>query len=745
MASRIGDLLIGIGSDISGLTKGLAQAERKLNQTAKRFQDMGQQMTMAVTLPLAGIGAAAIKSFADFEKLGNALTAVMGSSEAARMEMERLEVVAKNPGINFEQAVKGSARLQAVGFSAAEARDTLTQFANAVARSGGGAEELDGVTLALGQIASKGKVFAEEINQINERVYEIRPAMEAAFGTANSEELQKMGITAEEFISKVTAELGKLERVDGGLANAMENIAATSKKALADVGQSINELFNVQGIIESLAAWIERAAEKWGNLGDVQKKIIVMFAAVAAAIGPVLLGIGAMAKAMAFAQGVKLMLVATTGKYITALGNSLKSMAAFRAAMLGVAKSMLIVVAKVAIVVAAIAALALVANYVKQNWEPIKVFFSNLWADIANGFNRFIRGFLSTIDWVVDKASFGKVQTALAEGFSFKEIEKQAIPQMMGFVEATKAGMAQVKDWWTKNTSSIGKTSDAIELATETMQQFEQASASASAKLSEMPGKVSAFSGLKTIAPGSLSGGGDISGMAKPMDELLVKLDQARTKTMSWRDVFAKTVDGITSGMQRAYEGIEGALGAVDSLFGQLFANRQAGIDATYEAERKRIEESKMNDEAKQKALQKLEEQTDAKRRKLARQQAIREKILGIIQATIATAVNVTRSLANPIMAAIIAAAGAAQIALIAGQKIPALAKGGLAYAPTMAMVGDNPGAKVDPEVIAPLSKLEGMFGRGVQEVVVRGVISGRDLLLVQERAQQDRLRTRGF
>lgn len=745
MASRIGDLLIGIGSDISGLTKGLAQAERKLNQTAKRFQDMGQQMTMAVTLPLAGIGAAAIKSFADFEKLGNALTAVMGSSEAARMEMERLEVVAKNPGINFEQAVKGSARLQAVGFSAAEARDTLTQFANAVARSGGGAEELDGVTLALGQIASKGKVFAEEINQINERVYEIRPAMEAAFGTANSEELQKMGITAEEFIAKVTTELGKLERVDGGLANAMENIAATSKKALADVGQSINELFNVQGIIESLASWVERAAEKWEGLGDVQKKIIVIFAAVAASIGPVLLGIGAMAKAMAFAQGMKLMLVATTGKYITALGNSLKSMAAFRAAMLGVAKSMLIVVAKVAIVVAAIAALALVANYVKQNWEPIKVFFSNLWADIANGFNRFIRGFLSTIDWVVDKASFGKVQTALAEGFSFKEIEKQAMPQVMGFVEATKKGMAEVKDWWTKNTSSVGKTSLAIEEATETMREFERTSKEATGALT-MPGKVSGF---RQIDPGkSLMGvtsTAGISAMAQPMDALLKQLDQARQKTVSWRDTFAKTADTIAGGIESAYGKIEGALGAIDGLFGQIFANRQAGIDATYEAERKRIEESKMNDEAKQAALQRLEEQTDAKRRKLARAQAIREKAIGIIQATIATAVQVTRSLANPIMAAIIAAAGAAQIALIAGQKIPALAKGGLAYAPTMAMVGDNPAARVDPEVIAPLSKLEGMFGRGVQEVVVRGVISGRDLLLVQERAQQDRSRTRGF
>ena len=45
--------------------------------------------------------------------------------------------------------------------------------------------------------------------------------------------------------------------------------------------------------------------------------------------------------------------------------------------------------------------------------------------------------------------------------------------------------------------------------------------------------------------------------------------------------------------------------------------------------------------------------------------------------------------------------------------QIPKLARGGLAYAPQLAMVGDNPNAKTDPEVIAPLSKLKGMVGGG--------------------------------
>ena len=42
--------------------------------------------------------------------------------------------------------------------------------------------------------------------------------------------------------------------------------------------------------------------------------------------------------------------------------------------------------------------------------------------------------------------------------------------------------------------------------------------------------------------------------------------------------------------------------------------------------------------------------------------------------------------------------------------EIPALANGGLAFGPTLAMIGDNPNASIDPEVIMPISKLENML-----------------------------------
>jgi len=65
-------------------------------------------------------------------------------------------------------------------------------------------------------------------------------------------------------------------------------------------------------------------------------------------------------------------------------------------------------------------------------------------------------------------------------------------------------------------------------------------------------------------------------------------------------------------------------------------------------------------------------------------------------------------------------AIAAGQLMLNKAQTIK-LAQGGLAYGPTLAVVGDNPGATTDPEVVAPLSKLRQYMG-GMQLELVGGV-----------------------
>ena len=76
-----------------------------------------------------------------------------------------------------------------------------------------------------------------------------------------------------------------------------------------------------------------------------------------------------------------------------------------------------------------------------------------------------------------------------------------------------------------------------------------------------------------------------------------------------------------------------------------------------------------------------------------------------------------------------------------------ALAQGGLAYGPTLAMVGDNMNAASDPEVIAPLSKLRDYTGGGQQiQLQISGEFrtKGRDLVATLSN-ESARYRTMGI
>ncbi len=73
-----------------------------------------------------------------------------------------------------------------------------------------------------------------------------------------------------------------------------------------------------------------------------------------------------------------------------------------------------------------------------------------------------------------------------------------------------------------------------------------------------------------------------------------------------------------------------------------------------------------------------------------------------------------------------------------------AFAAGGIVSTPTLGLVGEYPGARSNPEVIAPLDKLKSMIGdRGAAQVQVGGqfTLKGQDLVVVLQRANSNRNR----
>ena len=121
---------------------------------------------------------------------------------------------------------------------------------------------------------------------------------------------------------------------------------------------------------------------------------------------------------------------------------------------------------------------------------------------------------------------------------------------------------------------------------------------------------------------------------------------------------------------------------------------------------------------------------------KINREWAKKEKALAIIQAIINTALGVTKALAQEgplgiITGSLVGALGAAQVGIMASTP---LAKGGIVSGPTLAQVGEYPGAKNNPEVVAPLDKLKGMLGSKNMHITVDGKLAGRDIYLSAQR-----------
>lgn len=111
-----------------------------------------------------------------------------------------------------------------------------------------------------------------------------------------------------------------------------------------------------------------------------------------------------------------------------------------------------------------------------------------------------------------------------------------------------------------------------------------------------------------------------------------------------------------------------------------------------------------------------------------------------IIQAN-AAASTATGPLA-PVVAPLLIAGG---MALIRGAfgAITGFADGGIVSGPTMGLVAEYPGARTNPEVIAPLSKLQGMLNTG-GTTQITGSIRGRDIVLSNERGGFSRRRAFG-
>ena len=291
-------------------------------------------------------------------------------------------------------------------------------------------------------------------------------------------------------------------------------------------------------------------------------------------------------------------------------------------------------------------------------------------------------------------------------------------------------------------------------------------------KLGAIKNKLQGFMGGSTLLVAEGGDPEDPEGGKEGDDPVITKIADQRSALQKYLDWASTEYEGFAGKVGKVWGEIAEFAGAALNGIGNLFAaqsekamtlleNEQSvkndALAADFEREALEVENSTLSQEVKDEKLaalgekfgekqDTLDKKMDLKKKALQKKAAVREKGMKIAQAIMGTAQAVVQALtagpiAGPILAGIVGTLGAAQIATIASTPI-ALAKGGLAFGPTQAIVGDNPNAANDPEVIAPLSKLKNMLGTDMNvSLNVGGIIKGNDIYLSNTNTNEQRER----
>jgi tape measure domain-containing protein len=173
----------------------------------------GGAVVAAYGAGMTALAASFVRPAAQFEQFNVQLTTLEGSAEGAERAMAWIETFATRTPLSVEETVQAYARLRAFGLD--PTTGSLQAMVDTMAATGGGAEQLDGLTLALGQAWTKGKLQGEEAMQMLERGVPVWDLLAEAMGKSAAEvqKLSEQGKLGKEEITLLMDALGT--RYDG--------------------------------------------------------------------------------------------------------------------------------------------------------------------------------------------------------------------------------------------------------------------------------------------------------------------------------------------------------------------------------------------------------------------------------------------------------------------------------------------------------------------------------------------------
>jgi hypothetical protein len=627
----------------------------------------GQNLTKNVTLPILGLGAAAVKLASDFDESLNKVNVAFGESsqEVQKFAKTTLQSFGIAEGSALEMASLFGDMATSMGLSQDEAANMSTSLVGLA----GDLASFKNIGIEQAQTALAG-VFTGETESLKKLGIVMTQANLESFALSRGMDSNVKSMTQAQkvalryaFIMENTANAqGDFARTSDGFANQFRVL----QESIKQLGEQFGKI--LLPIATKMVVKIQKFATAFSNLTEEQKETIVKVAGFAAALGPAIFFVG---------------------KIVTALGGLVTIIRALTLAM---------ATNPIGAIATAIAAVVSGIIYLATSSSETAVKIRNFFRKIANGVIEAINKMIESINEIPG------LEIKLIDTLELEEFDKE------------------VKDT-TTDVDNLTKSIKAIPKKTPITIERKAA-----------PGRIEP---KKTgLVPTNLSIPTELEGVEDIKPEGLESFSEA----------FFDFSEEFKATLLNTFSEISNLMGGVSNLFSQLHNKRITELDNEKAKEIENINNSLMSEEAKEKAINNINEKFARKKADADKKQAKRAKAMAILEATVATAAAVVKALPNIPLSIAAGVIGAAQIATIASTQIPAFADGGLVTGATLGLVGEGPGTSMsNPEVIAPLDKLKSMIGQGQGSVEVFGRISGSDILISTDRARKNRDRTRGY
>ena len=673
---KLGDLVVGIGANTKELDKGIGKAMRQLKYFGKNTKQLGKNLTMGVTAPIAALGVTAVKAFQVQAKaiaqVEAGLKSTGGQVGYTSKQLQQMASDLQSKTLFGDEQILQDATAQLLTFtniSGEQFARTQQAALDLATRLDG---DLKGASIQLGKalndpvanlsaLSRSGIQFSEEQKEVIKTLAETGRLAEAQ--TLILDELNKQYGGSAEAAAKA----------DGGftqLANSFGDLQEQFGAILVDV---------LQPVIE----WAKGMLSTFQDLSPQTKKYIVIISGIAAAIGPLLFIIPQIAGALSLLTGPVGLTIAAIALLATAIymfadevSKPLANVANYFITLYNESDMVRRLVGYVKA--------AFVENF-KIIWNTIKT-VANLVMDLGMALWKLITGDFS-----------GAWQT-FSDGWenAFDSVVTQAQESAQAIVDSMNTELAREPielispESIAEGIRSLGGLKDAFD------NMFSGGGGGGGGVNMAPAMKGMAKRTQEAITSGGLvGGGGPLADMAAGMDASITTMED---RINAFKGVMYDVLEGMAD--SAAMFGNE-----IGYAFGQMAKGAENGAES-------------MKNAAK----------------------GIINQALAVAQAAIIEAMINSGKFSGPAAPIVIPALVAGGIGLVQGlfNDIPAFAAGGIVSGPTVGLMGEYPGAKTNPEVIAPLDKLQSMLQADKQQVVVSGRIDGNAIRLANDRTNRN-------